>query len=85
VDYKGIGTATMPRASEKQLQKISLRLYQSDVDALKIYYPSAGYNRIIRGLVSRHVRELDAAYEAKRKGEPLATKGVTLNDLRINV
>ena len=38
--------------------KITIRIFEDDFRYLKVAYPSAGYNRIIRSLVQKHVRSL---------------------------
>ena len=43
---------------ERKLHIITIRLYAEDLDYLKLAYPQGGYNRIIRALVSRHIRAL---------------------------
>lgn len=40
--------------------KYLIRLYKSDVEALKGFYPKAGYNAAVRTLVARSVRRLEA-------------------------
>lgn len=41
-----------------ELVKITIRLLESDLEQLRAFYPRAGYNAIIRQLVSRHITEL---------------------------
>jgi len=44
--------------SERRLQITTIRVFADDIDYLKLAYPQGGYNRVIRALVSRHVRSL---------------------------
>ena len=48
----------MPRASEKKLRLVTVRLFEDDVDYLKLSYATAGYNKVLRALAARHVRRL---------------------------
>lgn len=48
----------MPPRSEEPLTKIHIRLFESDIEALREFYPNAGYNVAIRQLVRKHVRAL---------------------------
>lgn len=45
--------------SETPLEKVSIRLVKSDVDTLRRIYPTAGYNFVLRTVVSRFVRRLE--------------------------
>ena len=38
------------------LVKVTLRLNESDIEALRTFYPSVGYNKIVRKLVRDHVQ-----------------------------
>ncbi len=49
----------MPQKLSSPTTKISLRLFSTDHDLLKKYYPAVGYNEVIRSLVHRHVRKLE--------------------------
>lgn len=40
------------------MRMVTIRLFSSDVEELKKFYPDAGYNKIIRLLVRRHVNQL---------------------------
>lgn len=40
-------------------EKVCVRLRSGDRERLQSYYPTAGYNRVIRELVARHLKELD--------------------------
>lgn len=42
------------------LRKITIRVDDNDLDALREAYPKRGYNWVIRALVRRHVRQLQA-------------------------
>ncbi|MGW8177692.1 MAG: hypothetical protein ACWGQW_02690 [bacterium] len=47
----------MPRALERPARLVTLRLFDDDMEYLKLTY-SRGYNQIVRALVARHVRKL---------------------------
>lgn len=38
--------------------KVTLRLYEEDVETLKTFFPTGGYNAAIRNMVNRLVKEL---------------------------
>ena len=42
------------------MKKVTLRLFSLDVEVLKQFYPEIGYNHIVRALVHRHARQLEA-------------------------
>jgi hypothetical protein len=42
------------------MRKVTLRLYSLDVETLKQFYPETGYNHVVRALVHRHARQLEA-------------------------
>jgi hypothetical protein len=44
--------------SEPGMRKITVRLFESDLEVLRQYYPVIGYNKILRLLVRKHVRDL---------------------------
>ena len=47
----------MPRESNKT--KISLRLFDGDLERLRRFYPANGYNEVIRALVHAHLNRLE--------------------------
>ena len=47
-------------SEHEDLVKKTIRLYSGDAERLEEYYPKSGYNRVIRTLVRRHLRTLDA-------------------------
>ena len=47
-----------PRALERPAKLVTIRLFDDDIDYLKLCYAGAGYNVIVRALVARHVRKL---------------------------
>lgn len=53
----------MPLESNKT--KISLRLFDGDLERLRLYYPSHPYNAVIRQLVHNHLNRLDRARSAR--------------------
>jgi hypothetical protein len=46
------------RKEERPLKKMTTRFYEDDLVYLKLSYPHAGYNGIVRALVAKHVRQL---------------------------
>ena len=48
----------MPAKDIQPMRKITIRLYETDLDLLRMAYQSAGYNQVIRSLVARHARRL---------------------------
>lgn len=48
---------TPPRALEREARLVTLRLFEDDLEYLKLTY-STNYNVIVRSLVARHVRKL---------------------------
>lgn len=57
----------------KSKVKVSLRLYQEDLNKLKIFFPSGGYNAAIRNLVSRLVKELEKKTNQKLSAIEMAS------------
>lgn len=49
------------RKNERELKKTTIRLHVDTLDMLRKYYPSSGYNEVLRALSDRHVRKLLAA------------------------
>jgi len=47
----------MPRALEREARLVTVRLFDDDIEYLKLTY-SRGYNIVVRSLVARHVRKL---------------------------
>ena len=47
----------MPKALDRPPRLVTLRLFNADIEYLKLAYPS-GYNIVVRALVARHVRKL---------------------------
>lgn len=48
----------MPKAPQG-LTKIAIRIFDTDLERLKKYYPEVGYNVAIRTLVTQHLNKLD--------------------------
>jgi hypothetical protein len=44
--------------SDRALKKMTLRLFEDDLEVLRAAYPASGYNEVVRALVSKHVRRL---------------------------
>jgi hypothetical protein len=55
--------------------KISCRVYDTDLERLRVYYPNTGYNLVIRRLIARHVRRLEEKYEREKVEEGSTTNG----------
>jgi hypothetical protein len=49
----------MGRRSNRDLEKVTIRLNSGDSERLRAYYPNLGYNEAIRQLVEKHLRQLD--------------------------
>lgn len=49
----------MPRESDKT--KVLIRLFDGDLERLRLYYPDHPYNAVVRQLVNRHLNQLDKA------------------------
>ncbi len=47
-----------PRALERPANLVTLRLFDDDMEYLRLCYAGTGYNSIVRALVARHVRKL---------------------------
>ncbi len=48
----------MARALEREPRLVTIRLFDEDIEYLKLTYSGTGYNSVIRALVARHVRKL---------------------------
>jgi hypothetical protein len=66
---------------KKPLVKITVRVYQDDMDLLRMAYQHRGYNEVVRALVARHARRLKNAASVATP-TPDAEK-LTLEDLNI--
>lgn len=49
----------MPRPSERPMRKATIRLFEDQIERLRMLYPSIGYNVIIRALIEEHFNKLD--------------------------
>ena len=58
----------MRRREDIPLQKVTLNLYDGDMNFLHALYPGIGASRAIRAIVRRHVNE-HLASAAERRGE----------------
>lgn len=55
------------------LQKITIRVFASDQEALRKFYPTRGMqNKVYRGLLRRHISKLESIHQHK-----LAQAGIT--------
>jgi hypothetical protein len=61
----------MPRALDRKPRVVTIRLFDDDIEYLKLTY-SRGYNQIIRALVARHVRKLRVKTAENLQGEELS-------------
>lgn len=59
------------RKEDEDMELVSVRLFKSDKARLQSYYPKAGYNRVIRTLVRKHIRALDEKFSRKIATEEL--------------
>jgi len=48
----------MAKRIDRPLRKMTLRLFDDDLDLLRVAYPHCGYNEVVRALVSKHCRRL---------------------------
>lgn len=60
-----------------EFEKVTLRLKRGDVAVLKEFYPNAGYNKVVRALVSRHVKRLQEA-ESRATSDQLTPTEISL-------
>lgn len=56
----------MPRNKE-DLEKITIRLHNGDKARLDEYHPQLGHNKVIRSLVRKYLKNLDAKLEERRE------------------
>ncbi len=47
-----------PQKLERDASLVTIRLFDDDMDYLKLTYSGVGYNSVVRALVARHVRKL---------------------------
>lgn len=47
-----------PKALERDARMVTIRLFEDDLDYLKLAYSGVGYNSVVRALVARHIRKL---------------------------
>ena len=57
----------MGKASDIPLEKISIRLYEGDKDAINALYPVQGHNAVIRKLVNDHIKQVKYVVNEKAK------------------
>ncbi len=60
-----------PKVTEP-MKKITVRLFEDDLTKLRIYYPTVGYNAILRALTRKHIRLLDHKTTERMSHEELA-------------
>ncbi len=64
----------MAKNSERdnvEKEVVTLRLYKGDKEILNEFYPRAGYNRVVRILVRKHIRALQEKLSRKLPPEDL--------------
>jgi hypothetical protein len=57
----------MARKNEIGLEKVTIRIFKGDLEAINRYYPTTGHNVVIRKLIRKHLRkmeELDSQHRA---------------------
>ena len=54
-----------------KLKLVQIRLHDEDLETLKLAYPSAGYNAIVRALVARHAKQIRVKVQEKLAAEEL--------------
>jgi hypothetical protein len=55
----------MPREKEN-LEKVTVRLYIGDKEELNSFYPQLGYNKVVRKLITDHLKKLRERVNQKR-------------------
>jgi hypothetical protein len=68
--------------SDREMKKVTVRIYLDDFNTLKTAYPGGGYNQIVRGLVARHVRRL-RSITADKLSDSATAERLTDEDLRV--
>lgn len=58
---------------EKTLIKVSVRLYEEDMEVIKSHYPDFGYNQILRHLVAKMADRI-------RQGRQDAISGIDIEE-----
>ena len=53
------------KKGEEPMEKVTIRLFVGDKDRVQAYYPTAGHNEVIRKLVRKHLKMLDAEAEKR--------------------
>ena len=53
----------------RPMKKATIRLFEDDLEYLQHAYANCGYNKIIRALVARHIRQLRAATAERLVGK----------------
>lgn len=56
------------RKSDRPLEVVTLRLYEGDRERMRDLYPSLGYNRAIREIIHKHLRQAESTI-TERAGE----------------
>jgi hypothetical protein len=46
---------------KRKLVKVTIRLYEGQAEFLDEVYPTSGYNKVIRALISKHQQHVEAA------------------------
>jgi hypothetical protein len=63
-----------PRSLERPAKLVTCRIFEDDMEYLKMAYSTAGYNKIIRALVARHVRKLKTKTVENLEAETLTSE-----------
>lgn len=51
--------------SEPKLETVLVRLHAGDKDRLRAFYPKVGHTKVIRLLVSEHLKKLELKFQEK--------------------
>ncbi len=51
--------------AKEELKKVTLRVFASDYELLKIYYPKNGPNLMMRAILRKHIREMENQRSAR--------------------
>ena len=67
----------MAQKDDKELVRVNLRLYKSDLEAIRRLYPNVGYNMAVRRIVHKRIRFLEER-DARRTTSGSAGEDYTL-------
>lgn len=56
----------MARKNEIGLEKVTIRIFKGDLEAINRYYPTTGHNVVIRKLIRKHLRKMEELDSQRR-------------------